>query len=465
MPPTVALFLTTAFVVFLFRRDCREQAQVTGALWIPVIWMLLIASRPVSFWLGFGGAMYDTPADLAEGSPLDRMTYIVLQLAAFVVLYRRGISWSTVLSRNLWLTVFLAYCGVSILWSDFPFAAFKRWIKVLGLPMMVLVLATEPDPREAFVRLMKRSAYVLVPFSILLIKYYPHLARAFDPWSGEASNTGVTGNKNELGYVCLIFGFFFFWHLLTTLRRERTPERQKELLLIVAFLYMIGWLLFMSSSATSVVSLVLGISVVLSFSVRSVGMRKMAAYWAGGLVIFSCAELFFDVTDTLVAALGRDPTLSGRRDLWAQVLSSDINPIVGAGFESFWLGGQALWLWSEYWWRPNQAHNGYLETYLNLGWIGVILLVGVILSAFWKACVDLFSDSDFDFGRFRLGIVAITIVYNCTEAAFKGLHPVWFLFFIAAMDCPYSPPVPREVHSSLSGFRASPSRRHLKPSR
>jgi len=463
MPPTIALFLTTAFVAFLVWRDLRERAQVTAALWIPVIWMLLTASRPLSFWLGFGGAIYDTPADLVEGSPLDRIVFIVLELAAFVVLFRRGISWSTVLSRNLWLTVFLAYCGVSIMWSDFPFAAFKRWIKVLGLPMMVLILATEPNPREAIVRLMKRSAYVLVPFSILLIKYYPHLGRAFDPWSGAASNTGVTSNKNELGYVCMLLGFFFFWHLLTILRREKTPERRNELWLIVAFFYMIGWLLFMSSSATSVVSLVLGMSIVLSFSVRSVDVRQIVAYWAGGLLIFSCAELFFGVSDVLASALGRDPTLSGRRELWAQVLTSNTNPIVGAGFESFWLGGQAVWLWSEYWWRPNQAHNGYLETFLNLGWIGVILLVGSILSAFWKAYVDLFSE--FDFGRFRLGIVAITIVYNCTEAAFKGVHPVWFLFFIAAIDCPYSPPIPREVRSSLSRFPASARRRHLKPSR
>jgi len=463
MPPTIALFLTTAFVAFLVWRDFKEGAQVTAALWIPVIWMLLIASRPLSFWLGFGGAIFDTPADLAEGSPLDRIVFIVLELAAFVVLFRRGISWSTVLSRNVWLTVFLAYCGVSIMWSDFPFAAFKRWIKVLGLPMMVLILATEPDPREAIVRLMKRSAYVLVPFSILLIKYYPYLGRAFDPWSGDALNTGVTANKNELGYVCLILGYFFFWHLLTTLRREKTPERQKELLLIVAFLYMIGWLLFMAGSATSLVSVVLGMSIVLSFSVRSVDVRHLVTCWAGVLLVFACAELFFGVTDILAPVLGRDPTLSGRRELWSQVLTSDINPIVGTGFESFWLGGQALWLWSEYWWRPNQAHNGYLETYLNLGWIGIILLVASISSAFWKACVNLFSE--FDFGRFRLGIVAITIIYNCTEAAFKGLHPVWLLFFIAAMDYQHSPPIPQEVHSSLRGLRASASRGHLKPSR
>src|SRR5207253_3879855 len=141
----------------------------------------------------------------------------------------------TLLSRNVWLVIFLAYCGLSILWSDFPFVALKRWTKSLGLPMMVMILATEPDPREALVRLIKRSAYILVPFSILLIKYYPGLGREYSQWSGAVTNTGVTTNKNELGYVCLILGLLLFWHFVTILRHKKTPERRKELFLTAAF--------------------------------------------------------------------------------------------------------------------------------------------------------------------------------------------------------------------------------------
>ncbi len=243
MPPLFALLLTIAFVTFLFARDVKE-ARVTGSLWIPVCWMLLTCSRPLSAWLGFGGASYARPSDLAEGGPLDRLAYLSLELAALFVLVRRRVPLGTVLSRNLWLTIFLAYCGLSIVWSDFPFASFKRWVKVLGLPMMVLLIATEPDPREAFARVMKRAAYVLIPFSILLVKYYPGLGRGYSPWGGEAFNTGVTTNKNELGYVCLILAFFFSWHLLTTLRDERTRRRHREIVLAGVFLVMTGWLLF-----------------------------------------------------------------------------------------------------------------------------------------------------------------------------------------------------------------------------
>src|SRR5438477_1069122 len=99
MPPTFALFLTTAFVAFLFRRDIRERPRVTGALWIPLVWMLLIGSRSLSQWLSFGGVP-NTPSEIADGAPLDRMVFFLLELAGLFVLYRRRISWSIVISRN-----------------------------------------------------------------------------------------------------------------------------------------------------------------------------------------------------------------------------------------------------------------------------------------------------------------------------------------------------------------------------
>ena len=144
MSPQVALLFTLVLVVYLFRRERNETVHVTGALWIPLIWFLIIGSRFPSEWLGFGGA-----SDLAEGSPLDGAVFFSLQLAGLLVLLRRHVSISKVASENLVMTLFLAFGAVSILWSDFPLVAFKRWFKVLGHPTMVLIVATEPDPRQA----------------------------------------------------------------------------------------------------------------------------------------------------------------------------------------------------------------------------------------------------------------------------------------------------------------------------
>ena len=39
----------------------------------------------------------------------------------------------------------MAYGLLSVLWSDFPLIAGKRWIKTLGHPVMALIILTEPE--------------------------------------------------------------------------------------------------------------------------------------------------------------------------------------------------------------------------------------------------------------------------------------------------------------------------------
>src|SRR5207302_6995452 len=242
LPPQVALFLTLALIIFLFRRDIREKPNISGALWLPVLWLVLNSSRSLTQWLNVFGLPVSGPASAEEGSPLDACFFLALAIAGFYVLSNRQLQFSEIVSKNGWLIAFFLYCFISIAWSDFPFIAFKRWIKILGHPIMALIVLTEPDPEEALIRLMKRCAYVVVPVSILFIKYYVQLGVAYDPWSGLPKNIGIAAGKNLLGEDLLILGFFFFWHLLQTWQTERNTRRRNELLLIAGFLIGIGWL-------------------------------------------------------------------------------------------------------------------------------------------------------------------------------------------------------------------------------
>src|SRR5581483_4780832 len=83
-------------------------------------------------------------------------------------------------------------------------------------------------------------------------------------------------------------------------------------------------------------------------------------------------------------SLGRNPTLTGRTEIWSAVLHFAGNPLFGTGFESFWLGDRIkhIWAYGEMTYGINEAHNGYIETYLNLGWIGVALLVNLIITGY-----------------------------------------------------------------------------------
>jgi exopolysaccharide production protein ExoQ len=432
MPPVLAFFLTVGFIAFLFRRDFLEKPNVTGALWIPVLWLLIIESRAVSQWLGLFG--FSVSGSLEAGSPVDAVVYFALIVAGVCVLIKRRICLGEIVQNNRLLVAFLAYCFVSILWSDDPFVSFKRWIKILGHPVMVLVLFTEPDPEEAFIRLMKRCAYVLVPVSILFIKYFPQWGRAFEFWTGESHDTGVTTNKNDLGCDCLILGFFFFWYLLKTLKCKKGKIRRNELIFCAVFLCMIGWLLKVAQSSTSTVSLAAAVATVLFLGLRFVNKRLIGFYVVAGIIVILLAQGGFGIFDRAVLLLGKDPTLTDRTSLWHEVLKVPINPIFGTGFENFWMGARLEKFWKMYWWHPIEAHNGYLDTYLNLGLIGLGLMVGLMLSVFRKGSRMLWDN--FEFARFRLGFLAAFVLYNWTEAAFKALHPMWFVFYIVAMDYP-----------------------------
>ena len=433
MPPQIALILCIVFILYLFKMDSKRKSHVSRALWIPTVWMMIIGSRLISQWLNLG-AVLSAQETYMDGNPVDRTVFSVLIAIGLFTLSKREIYWSQVLKSNAWFFLLFLYFGISILWSDFPSVIFRKWIKAIGYPIMVLVVLTDPDPVEAVRKLFKRCAYVLIPLSILFIKFYPCIGRSYQPWSGEVSYSGVTLNKNLLGVSCLVYGTFFLWNLITMWRNKDISVDRKEVFINILFLSMISWLLIEANSATSFMALIIASCILIGLAILKENVKYIRVYIFSVVSIFVIFQLSFDIVPILISTLGRDITLTGRVDLWKDLTDMVINPLIGTGFESFWLGDRLTRIWANYWWRPNQAHNGYLEIYLNLGLIGLSLLIGVIVSAYRKISKKLRFDSDSE--RLQLAFLAIVLIYNVTEATFKGIGLLWFTFILNAMDVP-----------------------------
>src|SRR2546425_1466858 len=434
MPPAVATVVYALAIWGFFWLDRDRNARTSKALWIPVTWVLIAASRPVSQWLQMTPPI-DTPDQYLDGSPIDRLVFAGLLAAGVIVLVKRGRQVGTLLRANAAILLFFFYCGVSILWSDYPDVASKRWIKGLGDLVMVLIVLTDLDPSTAIKRFLARVGFLLVPVSVLLIKYYADLGRAYTRWAWTPVYTGVTTNKNFLGLICLIFGLGSLWRFLQLLRGGEGTRRARPLIAHGAFLMMVLWLFWMANSITSLSCFLLAASLMVATSVPALARKPGVVHLLVAAGLGPCfSALFWGPGVGLVETLGRDSTLTGRTALWSDLLKTNLNPLFGAGFESFWLGPRLQELWSIYWWHPNEAHNGYLEVFLNLGWMGVGLLALVMVTGYRNVLSTFRRDRDA--GRLRLAYFVVTLIYNFTEAGFRMMNPVWIFFLLTTALVP-----------------------------
>jgi exopolysaccharide production protein ExoQ len=435
MPPRVALAACIVGILGLMWLDRDEKRRTSPALWIPIIWLAIASSRMLSQWLSLGKGEFDNPEKYLEGSPFDRAVLMVLLGLGLAVLAARGRRAGQIMARNWPILLFFLYCLISVTWSDFPFVAFKRWSKAIGNVVMVMVVLTDRDPHLAVRRFLTRTGFVLVPMSVVLIKYFPELGRAYLSWVWTTIYLGVANTKNGLGYVCLVFGLASAWCLIDAKRRKTDPTRGRRMFAHLVVLLMVGWLFYKANSATSLTCFLIGL-LMIALTASPTGRRPILIHMTiAFLLVGSLIAYFTFGAHTYVAeGLGRDSSLSGRTDLWTMLLRFARSPWFGTGFESFWLGKRANYFWEAIWWHPNQAHNGYLETYINLGWVGVALLaltIGYGYQVAVRAC-----DRDPEIGSIRLAYLVVAIIYNLTEAAFKGLHPVWIAFMLASTARP-----------------------------
>ncbi len=461
-PATLAYI---AAIVWLFMMDRTRRPMTSAALWIPVIWWSILASRPITFWTSGGFVQYSSPSEYQEGSPLDAAVYLLLLCAGLVALYRRGVQLGSVFASNTALCVFMMYYLISVAWSEFPAVAVKRWVKDCGNIVVVLVVLTEADPKAAIRAVLARCAYLTIPTSVLLIKYWSEIGRYYDQWTWTPMYGGVTTDKNALGAIALLSALFLLWDLIfgrqaaaptkppqasaSLQRRPPAPRRpgppyakprpRKDTVYWGAQVVVFGmalWVLHMANSSNALVCFMLGAALILVLGASARGGKRLIRYM--GSVVLLCGLVGFvllnmsSFTDLVLGELGEDATLTGRTDLWADVLSNSGFTLFGAGYQSFWLGNFAQNMWEKYYFHPNQAHNGYIETYLNGGWISLLLLVGFLLRAAARLRSRLLQDDSV--ANLLFAFLVVALFYNVSEAVFNRMSPIWLATLLAGVS-------------------------------
>jgi len=422
-----ATIVCIAAILWLFALDREPEVRTSPALWIATAWMLIDSSRPVSDWL-HSEAIRPLWMQYSEGSPLDAAIFGALILGGIAVLNFRTRRAGELLRRNLPMVLFFLYCGLSILWSDYPFIALKRWSKAAGDVVMVLVVLTDADPLGAIKRFFKRVTFILLPVSVLLILFYPGIGSAYNADGRTTMFVGVTTFKNLLGMTSMVCGLSSLWMFLGAYEERAAAGRGKHLLAHGLMVMTALWLLVKCNSMTSLSCFGLA-AAVLAMAGRPWTLRKPGRIHllTGVAIALPLFALFID--SGLLHALGRKPNLTDRTSIWSAVLAMQTNPFVGTGFESFWLGNHLQRVWDLSVHGIQEAHNGYLEVYINLGWIGVLLLMAMIVFAYPTMPATLRRLPQW--GGMRLAFFVAGLIYSLTEAGFRMMNPVWIAFLLA----------------------------------
>jgi O-antigen ligase len=147
------------------------------------------------------------------------------------------------------------------------------------------------------------------------------------------------------------------------------------------------------------------------------------------------ADFLFGISEIFVGSLGRDMTLTARTDIWDASLAAHASRLLGAGYWSFWSQyGKAISSQLNFFFELKEAHNGYIETYLNVGLVGLGLLIVALVTGLGRVLRQVKTSH---YGAIRLVFIIVALMYNISESAFAGLNIIWFTLLLALAEYPH----------------------------
>ncbi|WP_105566907.1 O-antigen ligase family protein [Microbacterium halophytorum] len=408
-----------AFCVLLFFSALAHTA----------LWNLLGAGASVGVLVALGAATVATwvPLLVRSGDRAEGRVHVA-------PLAWRRLPWATL--------AYVALAGASVVWSQWPSATLQTWGLLVGTTLPALFVAhvlTWPE----LLRTLELALKWVVGLSILfelwaalvvdgpIAPSFVDVPAGTDPqiyWTrGELFDLdtrvqGIVGNANVLAIISV---------LAIIVIGARMAARRRRRGLQIAWLVVAALLYLRAGSATGYVALVVVVVVLaaalLMRRLRSRSGRSLV-YAAFAAAVAAALVAVFAFWDQVTDILGRSDGLSGRDQIWATVLQRAVeHPVLGNGFATPWPP-----------WHPAfdgwivdhdlsvfHAHDMWLDVFLQLGAVGVALIVVVFAAAAWRAWFfavdrprwDLVADRPFSsLSLVPLLVLAVLLTQGLTES-------------------------------------------------
>ena len=360
---------------------------------------------------------------------------------------------------------FLLFSGLSIAWSFYPLYAtlgvFVQWITAASAISIAITLswaelltalgwALRAILGLSYVFEFIVSAIIRHPIYPVWLTDHPAHPAQLLYWSRDllfslGKIQGIVGNSSLLAMVAILAAIVFAIQLAS-----RSVGRFWGWFWMIVAISTIA----ITRSATIVIALALVTAVTIAVILvrRARTPRGRAVVYSGiGMSVLIVAVVGFVLRDPILHVLGKTDTLTGRLGIWKAVIGLiDERPGFGWGWLGYWVpwiapfkglaraGGVEVM----------HAHNAWLDVWLQVGLIGLVIFVALVLSTLvrsWTVATDRIVTAPDSVGQFSwvavLPLLMLTaqLVQSIAESRML-IEGGWMLLIIWAVKTKLSAP-------------------------
>lgn len=404
-----------------FRRDENDQAtavRLTSSIPVMIETFLVIIVL-----LFFAEALIGpllTDESQPENSPILRLMWLPIYgviLGLGLIRFVRFANLSIRMPFALSLLILIAASGF---WSIDQGLTFRRAIAIGITTAFGIFLAARYNWKELLV-LLGVTWFILALASVIVALGVPSLGVESEIHAGAWK--GLWFQKNTLGAHMSRSTLLF--SVLAIVQPKYRRFWLFAVLLAVA-------LVILSTSKTSLLGMMIGFAVIaMGILMRRGPVSGLTTAWCVFTIVGGLGFLITTQPEFLLGLIGRDASLTGRTDIWVVLFELiDARPLLGYGYGAFWGLGSAP---AEYvkeitQWDVPTAHNGWLETWLSIGLVGLILFAISFLWTVLRAVVTAFSSW---FGFYAIGFAAQFFLFSMSESIILQQNSITWVSYIA----------------------------------
>jgi O-antigen ligase len=326
--------------------------------------------------------------------------------------------------KNTLLTCLAVMLPLSALWSQVPRQTLRNgFYAVVDIAFVFFLMRR--FSRHQLMRLMVMLAAAVFLLSAFFALLTPGIG--LDQMEGRSAWQGIFIGKNNCA-----MGLNFLLMPVLYVRLSSGWKRAARVALIAG---MVGSIVMTQSRTGWVLCCVnLGLWAAFSFLVRLPKKEALLLAAAGCVGATALVSLIVGQFSAFTELIGKDATLTGRTEIWAPLMLSLLKrPLLGYGYSTFWTGidGESGLVALKVGWVASYAHNGYLEVALQLGLVGLGLVV-LSLAGGLRNVMRCIQPHCAEYIGWFTATLLLTILYNVDESTFLAAHQlVWMLYLVA----------------------------------